>query len=336
MACASVVAHGLGHDAGLARDIEELLPILARQVGDRDDLPLFPQQAIGKARDVGHVDAGADHAAAFAHRFQCRRHERADGREDDRAVERFGRRRVGGAGPAGAELAGEVLPGDIARPGERENVAALPAGHLRDDVSRGAEPVQAELPPFARDAQRTPPDQSGAQQRRGRDIVAVRRQRKDETRIGHHMRRIAAIAGVAGEQRPVAQVFLIARAIGTDTAGRTEPWHADPDADPQGFDAGSDGVDLPDDLVTGNDRQLWIGQLAVDHMQVGAADAASRHAQSDLTGPGLGVGHLRVDQRLARLPQLHGMHDRPFRLQARTITRSRASANRSLPGPSRG
>src|SRR5438309_283482 len=40
----------------------------------------------------------------------------------------------------------------------------------------------------------------------------------------------------------------------------------------------------PDDLVAGHDRQLRIGQLAIDHMQIGSADAAGRDLHQDFAG----------------------------------------------------
>src|SRR5262245_39478864 len=68
----------------------------------------------GKARNVAHVNAGADHAAALAHGLQGGRDQRAHRREDDRAIKRLGRTIAGGAGPDGAELPREILARDIA------------------------------------------------------------------------------------------------------------------------------------------------------------------------------------------------------------------------------
>ena len=41
-------------------------------------------------------------------------------------------------------------------------------------------------------------------------------------------------------------------------------------------------VRLADDLVAENERQLRVGELAVDDVQVGAADAAGAHAEQHL------------------------------------------------------
>ena len=53
--------------AGACREFEELERILPREIGDRADLAFFPQQPVGKRRDVAHVDAAADHATRLAH-----------------------------------------------------------------------------------------------------------------------------------------------------------------------------------------------------------------------------------------------------------------------------
>jgi hypothetical protein len=58
-------------------------------------------------------------------------------------------------------------------PREGKHVAALPLCDLGDDVSGGAEAVEAEPPSFAGNSQRAPPDQPRAQQRRSRDIITV-------------------------------------------------------------------------------------------------------------------------------------------------------------------
>jgi CheY-like chemotaxis protein len=53
-------------DTDLGRQFEEVDPILAGEIGDRDKPALFPQQLIGKTGNIAHMDAGADHDAAFA------------------------------------------------------------------------------------------------------------------------------------------------------------------------------------------------------------------------------------------------------------------------------
>src|SRR5215216_551395 len=98
------------------------------------------------------------------------------------------------------------------------------------------------------------------------------------------MGRIAAVARVAGEQRGIAQVFAPAPAIRAHLAGVAEPRHANALPAREPTDAVANDGDAANDLVAGDDRQLGVRQLAVDDMQVGAADAARRNLDHNLAG----------------------------------------------------
>src|SRR3974390_299450 len=54
-----------GSDSNPWRDLQEIDAVLAREIGHRDQLPFSPEQMIGKARDIAHVNARADHTAAL-------------------------------------------------------------------------------------------------------------------------------------------------------------------------------------------------------------------------------------------------------------------------------
>ena len=69
----------LGSDTTLGDDFEEIQPILTRQIGDRYQLPLLPEQVVGKARDIAHVNSRTYHPGALAYRAQRGRHQRAGG-----------------------------------------------------------------------------------------------------------------------------------------------------------------------------------------------------------------------------------------------------------------
>ena len=90
------------------------------------------------------MNAGADDDTSATDGAKSRRNERADGGEDDRGVERLGRRLRGGSGPDGTELTGEDLTGHVAFTGEREDLAALVDRNLRDDVRGGSESVETD------------------------------------------------------------------------------------------------------------------------------------------------------------------------------------------------
>ncbi len=187
----------------------------------------------------------------------------------------------------------EGLGARIARPREGKYRSSLPFCDLRHDVSRGAKAVESERLAVACDHQRTPANQPGAEQRCERHIAAGLAKRECIARIGDRRRGEATVPRVTSEERLIAQIFLTARAIRADAAGVTEPGdsHTLPERHP--FDAGPDCLDPADDLVARDDRQFWVRKLAIDNMQIRAADAARGHLHADLARPGLPIGEIR-------------------------------------------
>jgi hypothetical protein len=61
--------------------------------------------------------------------------------------------------------------------------------------------------------------------------------------------------------------------------------------------------------VAGHERELRVRQLAVDDVEVGAADAARRHPQQDLPRLRLRHWNLLEPQRLASRVKHHRAHD---------------------------
>ena len=236
-------------------------------------------------------------------------------REQDRGVERLRRRVVRPARPVDADRARERLTGMVARPGEGEHAPPLPATDLGDDVPSGAEAINADRPPVSGELERAPADQARAEQRRRRDRVEVLGKRKDEVRVGDRMGREPAVPGVAGEERRIAQIFTSAAAIGASPVGVAEPSHADARAKLEA-DPCADRVDAADNLMARHDGQLGVGQLAVDDMEVGAADTASLDPHANLTGSGRWVSPLLHHEPFVRPMQDHGAH-RSAPLQAR-------------------
>ncbi len=77
-------------------------------------------------------------------------------------------------------------------------------------------------------------------------------------------------------------------------AGMAKPGHADALADLQSADAGAKPIDASDDFMAGNDRDARIGEFAVDHMEIGAANPAGGDFQPDFAGAGEGIGALSI------------------------------------------
>ena len=163
-------------------------------------------------------------------------------------------------------------------------------------MRRRAEPVNPEPPRVARgqarglshgQPQRAVADQPGAQQRCGGDVVKRRIDREAIALVGDGELGVAAVDLVAGEPGVVAQVFLARAAIRADAAGPAEPRHPDPVADREPVRPLPCRDHVADDLVPQDQRQFRVWQLAVDHMQIGAADRAGPHRDEHLPRRGM-------------------------------------------------
>lgn len=92
------------------------------------------------------------------------------------------------------------------------------------------------------------------------------------------MLREAAVHGPAGELRRVAEVFPAALAKGTGAAGTVKPGNAHAFANLPIGHVRAGGLDSPDDLVPGDDRQRPGFEIAFDDVKIGAADATCMDA----------------------------------------------------------
>src|SRR5436305_512224 len=80
----------------------------------------------------------------------------------------------------------------------------------------------------------------------------------------------------------IAEVLAALVAIEAMAAGLRHPRRADPLADPPARHPGAEPLDNADDLMAGDDGIARRLQFAVDHVQIGAADAAGLDAQENL------------------------------------------------------
>jgi hypothetical protein len=213
----------------------------------------------------------------------------ADGGEDDRAVELLRRRFVGGAGPLGAELAGEGLGLLVALAGEGEDAPAFVDRELAEDVGRCAEAVEADPLRLPDQPQRPVADQPGAEQRRRLQVRVALGQREAEALVGDRQLGVTAVAVIAGELGLVAEVLAAGAAVAALAVGPAEPGDTDPGAGLESARALPRAGHGADDLVARHQRQLRLAQLAVEDVEVGAADATGADPDQDLAGAGLRV-----------------------------------------------
>ena len=154
----------------------------------------------------------------------------------------------------------------------------MKAGHLRDDVGRAAKTVNAETSRVTRLSQRPITDQARAEKRCRRDIVERVRNRKAKAGISHRELGVAAINCVTSEPREIAEILAVRPAVFALAASPAEPRNADAFADAKTIDALADPLDMPDDLVSENQRQFRIRQFAIDDVEIGPTNRASAHA----------------------------------------------------------
>src|SRR4029077_3470487 len=199
---------------------------------------------------------GADDPRPLGADPQRRRHQRSDRGENDRTVEFLRRRLPRGAGPLGAEAAGELLALLVTLAGEDEDASPLVNRDLAENVGGGAETVEADPLGLADQAQRPVADQAGAEQRRRPLVGQAGWDREAEALIGDRQLGVAAVDVVTGEAGAVAEVLAAAGAVAAHAAGPAQPRHSDPVAGREAarpFPGARHGAD---DLVAGDERQL--------------------------------------------------------------------------------
>jgi hypothetical protein len=172
------------------------------------------------------------------------------------------------------------------------------AGDLGDDVGGGAEAVEADPLGVARKAERAVADQPGAEERRRLEVVETVGNRQAVALVCDDPVRVAAVEVVAGEARRLAEVLAAGEAEAARAVRPAEPRHSEA---------------LPvlrpaDDLVAQDEWKLRIRQLAVHDVEIGAADAAGRHAEPDLAGRRHRRRNLLQPQRLAGRVEHHRTH----------------------------
>ena len=198
---------------------------------------------------------------------------------------------------------------------ERIDLPALPTADLGDDMGGGAETIKTDPRSLAGQFQGTPADQSGAKKRRGRDGIGKAIQSEGVGGIGDGVRGEAAIAAVAGEDRPIAKVFVVRRAVGTDATGMAEPGDADALAHAVRRHALPELIDNAHDLVPGHDRPKR--HSATRHRQCGGPCGTPRRLLPERESrpmPGCGSGRSSRNEGPAgsrKNHRFHGVSPRP-------------------------
>ena len=104
----------------------------------------------------------------------------------------------------------------------------------------------------------------------------------DEVGVGLRVLDVATVDGVAGEDDVVAEIFFVAQAEGAGAVGASDPGDSYAGADGE-FGCGAVD-DLAYDLMSEDERVAERRQVALEDVQVGAADSAGEDAEEDVAG----------------------------------------------------
>ena len=239
-----------------------------------------------------------------------RRHQRADRRKDQRGVERRRSLLVASARPVNAKAPRKRLRRVVARPREGKYLSPLGQRDLRDQVRRRPEAVDAQTARVAGERIRPVADQPGAQERRRVQIVVAFRQRQHIRGVDDSVFGVAAVLLIAGEAGIGAEILAPAAAVIAVPAGVREPGDTDARAECRGLDLRAARDHRSHDLVAGYDRNLRVGQVTVDEMEVRAADPAGMNPDQHLGRARLGTRQRAQDQRTAGTLAHHRLHRR--------------------------
>ena len=205
----------------------------------------------------------------------------------------------------------ERLAVGVSGSSEREDAPPFGQRELADDVRGGTEAVQPDALRSTGQRVRAVADQPCAEQGCGLHVRVAVRDGKAVTLVGDGLLREATVDVVAGEARLVAEVLAAADAEAAPTAGPGEPGDADPLALVEACHALSEGVDGADDLMPEDERQLRPLELAVDDVEVRAADTAGTDVEADGTGTRLGTRDVALDEPLPDACEDDRSHARP-------------------------
>lgn len=117
-------------------------------------------------------------------------------------------------------------------------------------------------------------------------VIEGRREREGKVGAHRHQLRVATVAIPAREARELTEVLAALEAHRAVAARPREPRHARSIAHRPPLDARADRLDAAHGLVPGHDRQAPRLEVALDKLEVRAADGARGDAEEQLSRPG--------------------------------------------------
>ena len=171
-----------------------------------------------------------------------------------------------------------------------------------------AETVQPKAHAVSGGVERAVSDQPRAEQWRGLHVAVRAIDRKAESSVGDRVLGVPTVDVVAGESRVVAQILASGRAVDARAVSPAKPGDAHAISHPRRLHRVPGRDDFSDNLVTGDEWQLGMGQLTVDDVQVGPAQGAGADLDEHLIVTGRGVWKGAFAKRAAGCVQDHRPH----------------------------
>ena len=138
------------------------------------------------------------------------------------------------------------------------------------------------------DAQAAEANDAGAEQRGGEDGIETVGERVGKISADGSELGVAAVDRVAGEDGMVAEVLHVVTAKPAVAVDAADPGDADAHADGRG--CGCAFNDFADNLMAGDDARMEGRKVALDDVEIGAADAAGDDFEEDFARLRLGTG----------------------------------------------
>jgi len=175
-------------------------------------------------------------------------------------------------------------------------------------MSSGTETIDADVLSRACGDQGPPANEPSTEEGSQCGRISPLRKRKGVGRIGDGVAREPPIPRIAGEERGIAEILAVLHAVRAVAAGLSEPGNANALADPAPSHSFADGFDASDYLVPRDERQLDVGEIAIDHMQIGPTNGARFNRDADLAGSRRWKGAFFQLQTGAQCVQNHRLH----------------------------
>jgi len=199
---------------------------------------------------------------------------------------------------------------------------------LGDDMRGCAKAVDADPLRVARHGQRAIADESRAQQWRRFHVRISLRQMKAVTAVGDRALGVTAIDRIPRNTRFIAQILATGETVTAVTTGMAYPRHADPFTHAETAYSRPHRRNGADDFMARDHRPLWMGQFAVNQVQVGTANTACVDIDQQLARSGHRIWNLQVPQGTPGIVEYHCPHlTPPLRDGCRWHSHERRSAS---------